>query len=241
MLAGHFTTAMLAKQRVPAGHIGFYLIASQLPDLLWQVFHYVGLEPTAPDNFMAVTLQNLDADMTYSHDLLPLPVWALLTLLVGRGLFGSWAPGRAGAALVLVHGLVDFVGGFDHHVFGPDTPSVATGLYGTAPYLAIALEALVIAVTMLWVVRADVARGIRRSRATWLTRAAVLGGGVVFMALTATHSMAQLLSRDLDPSLGGTAMPTLVVTYWGMLIALWWGESRAAAQSPESPPAPLPS
>ena len=225
MLAGHFTTALLAKQRVPAGHIGFYLIASQLPDLLWLGFHYLGLEPTSPDNFMTVTLQNLDANMTYSHDLLPLPVWGLLVLVAGRGFFGSWKPGWVGALLVLLHGLVDFVGGFDHHVFGPDSPSVATDLYGSAPYLAISLELLFIVATMVWVAKTDAANGVRRSRTTWVTRLAVLSSGIGFMYLTATNSVADLLGVEPNPSFGGTAIPTLIVTYWGSLLALWWGES----------------
>ncbi|MGH1347579.1 MAG: hypothetical protein ACRBN8_38840 [Nannocystales bacterium] len=231
MLAGHFTTAILARQRVPSGHIGFYLVASQLPDLLWLAFHYLGLEPTAPDNFMVMTLQTLDANMTYSHDLLPLPVWALVTLLAGRGLFGSWKPGQAGAVLVVVHGLVDFLGGFDHHVFGPDTPSVATALYGTAPYLAITLELVFVVATMAWVVRTDAANGVRRGRRTWGMRVAVFGGGLAFMYLTATQSVAELWGVDPNPNLSGTAMPTLIGTYWGLLLALWWGESQDGTQS----------
>ena len=226
MLAGHFTTAILAKQRVPAGHFGFYLVASQLPDLLWLVFHYLGLEPTTPDNFMVVTLTSLEADMTYSHDLLPLPVWAVLTLLVGRGLFGSWRPGWAGAVLVLVHGLTDFVGGFEHFVFGPDSQVVATGLYGTAPYLAITLEVIFIVVTMAWVIRTDAKNGVHRSRATWITWAAVFGGGVAFMYATATHSFADLVGAAPNPAFAGTAVPTLAVTYVGMLLALYWADKK---------------
>lgn len=53
MIAGHLATAYIAKQKAPTGHIAFYLVASQLLDLLWLLFHYLGLEPTEPDNFYA--------------------------------------------------------------------------------------------------------------------------------------------------------------------------------------------
>ena len=35
MLAGHFTTALIAKQKVPKGTFLYFLIISQLQDFLW--------------------------------------------------------------------------------------------------------------------------------------------------------------------------------------------------------------
>ncbi|MEM7151660.1 MAG: hypothetical protein AAF799_02415 [Myxococcota bacterium] len=226
MLAGHFTTAILAKQRAPLGHFAFYLVACQLPDLLWLCFHYLGLEPTLPDNVLVVTLQTLDVDMTYSHDLLPMPLWAALALVAGRALFGAWKPGLVGAALVLVHAVTDYVGGFEHFVFGPDSQVVATGFYETAPYVAITLELAFIVVTMAWVLRTDAAAGIRRTPATWVTWAAVFGGGLAFLYLTATHSTGELLGIEASPALSGTTVPVLGMTYISMLLALAWAEGR---------------
>lgn len=226
MLPGHFTTAILAKQRVPAGHIAFYLVASQSLDLLWLVFHYLGLEPTLPDNAMAVTLTTLDVDMTYSHDLLPLPVWMLITVLAGRWLFGAWRPGWVGAALVLVHALTDYIGGYEHFVFGPNSQVVGTGLYETAPYLAVSLELVFILVTMAWVVRTDRQRGVRRSRRTWLAWAAVFGGGMAFMFGSATRSFADILGTTPPDALAGTTVPVMAVTYVSMLLGLIWAEKQ---------------
>ncbi len=48
MLAGHFTTALIAKQKFPKGTLLYFLIISQLQDFLWFLFHYLGLEPTNP-------------------------------------------------------------------------------------------------------------------------------------------------------------------------------------------------
>lgn len=226
MLPGHFTTAILAKQRAPAGHIAFYLIASQSLDLLWLVFHFVGLEPTLPDNAMAVTLANLDVDMTYSHDLLPLPIWMAVTVVAGRVLFGSWRPGWVGAVLVLVHALTDYIGGFEHFVFGPDSQVVGTGLYGTAPYLAVTFELAFILVTMIWIVRTDRKNGVRRSLQTWVGRAAVYGFGMAFMYLSAQHSFADILGTTPPAALAGTTVPTLAFVYVAMLVGLVWAESQ---------------
>ena len=77
MLAGHFATALVAHQRAPARRfhtalLGWYLVVSQLPDLLWLAFHHLGLEPTRPVDLFDVTLQSLSVDMIFSHDLLPI-------------------------------------------------------------------------------------------------------------------------------------------------------------------------
>ena len=46
MLAGHYATALVAYQKYPKGTLLYFLIASQLQDLLWFTFHYLGLERT---------------------------------------------------------------------------------------------------------------------------------------------------------------------------------------------------
>ncbi len=227
VLAGHFTTALIAKQRAPRGHMGYYLIASQLPDLLWLVFHYLGLERTSPDNMLAVSLDSLDVEMTYSHDLLPMLGWVVATAIVGRALFG-WRPGLAGGAIVAVHVLIDYVGGFPHHVFGPDTHAVGTGLYGSAPYLAVGIEVVFIAVTMWWVSREDKRAGIQRSSATLRAWAGVFLGGVGFMFMVADQSLAETFGIELPAALSGTAVPLLAFTYIAMIVALLWADRQPA-------------
>lgn len=238
MLAGHFTTALIARQREPRGHLAYYLVASQLPDLLWLGFHYLGLEPTHPDNFMNVSLDTMHVHMTYSHDLLPTLGWIALVVVAGRLLFGSLRPGLIGGALMVVHAVTDYVGGFPHHVFGPDSPAVGTGLYRSSPYFAVALEALFILGTMAWVLHADRRAGVRRSRATLRTWAAVFGGGVAFMFSSADLSMAELLGRQAPDALSGTFVPLMVVTYLGMMAALLWADGAPVQRTRRAPVAP---
>lgn len=59
MLAGHYATALISKHYVPKGSLVYYLMMSQLPDLMWVVFHFMGYEATAPVNIMQVSSDSL--------------------------------------------------------------------------------------------------------------------------------------------------------------------------------------
>ena len=87
MLAGHFTTALVANQKFPKISLLYFLIISQLQDLLWFTFHYLGLESTTPTDAFDATLSNMVVDMLYSLDLLPLLVWCALVFVIGKILF----------------------------------------------------------------------------------------------------------------------------------------------------------
>ena len=234
MLAGHFTTALIAKQHAPKGHLAYYLVASQLPDFLWLMFDRMGLEPTEPTNLMATSLDSIEVDMTYSHDLLPMFGWIGLIILIGRALFGRWRPGLVGGLLVVVHAATDYVGGFPHNVFGPDSHSVGLGLYASAPYVAVALEALFTVVAMAWVFRVDARDGITLDRATKFVWLMVFGGGLAFMALSADLSLAEVLDTEPSAALDGTAPYVLLATYASMLGALIWTSRRWRAPAHET-------
>lgn len=67
MLAGHYATALVAHQKFPKGTLLFFLIASQLQDLLWFILHYLGLERTEPSDVFDTTLSNMTVDMLYTQ------------------------------------------------------------------------------------------------------------------------------------------------------------------------------
>ena len=191
MLAGHFATAIAARQHAPGGSIAFYAVASQLPDLLWHAFHFVGLEPTPAANPMVISVDGGAPPMHYSHDLLPLVAWVGLTVLFGRLAFGAWRPGLVGGGLVLVHELTDLVSGYPHYLWGPDSLEVGWGLYLSAPYVAVAIELVFTVGVLAWVVATDRARSVRRSRATWASWVVVFGGGLAFMFGSADLSLVE--------------------------------------------------
>jgi len=226
LVSGHFATALVAKQQAPSGPFAFYLAISQLPDLLWHAFHFLGLEPTLPANPMMASLDNMQAEMTYSHDLLPTLGWVALVVLSGRAFFGSWRPGLVGGTLVVVHGLCDAVSGHTHYLFGPASPALGLGLYATAPFLALAIEGAFILAVMAVVFRTDAAAGVRRSRATLGVWAAVFGGGWVTMFPSARTSVVEWTGMAPIEALSGTLVPGLVGMYLAMFAALLWADAR---------------
>ena len=127
MLAGHFTTALIAKQKFPKGMLLYFLIISQLQDLLWFTFHYLGLEHTDPIDAFDATLSNMAVDMLFSHDLMPLLIWLPLVFLIGKFLFKSTQIGVVSMVLVLAHFILDYFSGHMHHLFGADTMEAGLG------------------------------------------------------------------------------------------------------------------
>ena len=136
-----------------------------------------------------------------------------------------------GGALVFIHAATDYIGGFPHHVFGPESHPVGTGMYYTSPYLAVALEALFTVAVMLWVLRFDARAGIRRSRGALIAWAAVFVGGVLFMFSSADLSLVELTGIDPLPAMDGSTIPGMFLIYGGMTAALLWADRQPTSDS----------
>ena len=220
MLAGHFTTALIAKQKFPKGTILYFLVISQLQDFLWFLFHYLGLEPTNPSDAFDATLSNMAVDMLYSHDLIPLLFWLPIAFMLGKLLFKSTQIGLVSMALVSIHFVLDFFSGHMHHLFGAETIDTGLGLYASHTYLAIAIEAIFSFVAIWYFFREESKKGITRTTMNKIGITSVFAYGIIFMLLIATHSFRELLSIP-EFDLGfNTNMPTLIFTYAAMLYCL---------------------
>ena len=220
MLAGHFSTALIAKQKFPKGTLLYFLIISQLQDILWFVFHYLGIEPTNPSDAFDATLSNMAVDMVYSHDLLPLLIWLIIAFTLGKILFKSTQIGLVSMALVSIHFVLDFFSGHMHHLFGAETMELGFGLYASNPYLAIIIEALFSIVALWYFFREESKKGIKRTKKNKISIMAVFAYGIIFMLLIATHSFRELFGIP-EFDLGfNTNMPTLIFTYGAMLYCL---------------------
>ena len=220
MLAGHYSTALIAHQKFPKGTLLYFLIVSQLQDFLWFFFHYLGLEPTQPNDAFDATLGKMYVDMLYSHDLIPQIAWMLIIFIVGRLLFKSNKIGLIGVFLLLGHFALDFFSGHPHHIFGEETHEVGLGLYASNAYLAIAIEAIFCIVTLWYFFSQEAKNGIQR---TFKNKAIIIGVfvyGIGFMLSTASVSLRQTLGIP-EFDLGfNTLVPTLIFTYLSMLFAL---------------------
>ena len=220
MLAGHFTTALIAKQKFPKGTLFYFLIISQLQDLLWFTFHYLGLEATDPSDAFDATLSNMAVDMLYSHDLAPLLFWIAIAFVIGKLLFKSTQIGLVSMALVFAHFVLDFFSGHMHHLFGAGTMDAGLGLYASSTYLAILIEAIFSIGALWYFFKEEAKKGITRTIKNKLAIVSVFAYGIIFMSLIATSSFRELLNIP-EFDLGfNTNMPTLIFTYAVMLYCL---------------------
>ena len=220
MLAGHFTTALIAKQKFPKGTLLYFLIISQLQDFLWFIFHYLGLEPTNPSDAFDATLSNMVVDMLYSHDFLPQLFWLAIVFLLGRFLFKSTKIGLVSVALVSIHFVLDFFSGHMHHIFGADTIEVGLGLYASNPYLAILIEAIFSVGALWYFFKEEAKKGIMRTTKNRIAIISVFAYGIIFMLLIATKSFRELFGIPEFDLEFNTNMPTLIFTYGAMLYCL---------------------
>lgn len=220
MLAGHYTTALVAHQKFPTGTLLYFLIVSQLQDILWFILHFLGLEPTGPSDVFDATLSNMTVDMLYSHDLLPLIGWVLVIFLFGKFVLKDTKTGLAGAALIIGHFVLDFFSGHPHHIFGAETHEVGLGLYASSVFLAIGIEAVFSGAMLAYFFRQEARNGIQRTLKNKRSIIGLFVFGIVFMLTIATTSFRQWFNIP-EVDLGfNSNVPTLILTYVGMMIYL---------------------
>ena len=75
MLVGHVAAAFVGKRIEPELSLGTLVLATMLPDILWPIFSVAGIEyvagsPVVPENDLL--------DISFSHSLLMVAVWAAL-------------------------------------------------------------------------------------------------------------------------------------------------------------------
>jgi hypothetical protein len=141
MIIGHYASALIARSREPSAPFALLLACAILQDGSWLVFALLGWEPTLPASIFDASFSRLSVEMTYSHDAISAVGWMLVAAALGwlvtrRGTTALWC-----AALSAGHELLDLLSGFTHHMAGPSTPAIGLNLYGSAPYLAITIEA----------------------------------------------------------------------------------------------------
>lgn len=135
MFIGHYASALVAYERERSAPLWLFLFAGMSLDLLMYALVALGLErlvlasPTDP-----VAFRNMEIDMTFSHDLVPVLLWTLVVGGLGYTVTRSRAVALWCAGLVAFHEACDLVVGFPHHIMGTDTAAVGAGLYYAAPF-----------------------------------------------------------------------------------------------------------
>ncbi len=226
MLAGHYATALIAHQKYPKGTLLYFLIASQLQDFLWFIFHYFGLEKTGPEDVLNATLSNMSVNMLFSHDLVPQAFWLILIFIIGKMLSKSTKVALLGTLLVVGHFVLDFFSGHPHHFFGEHSQTIGLGLYATNVFLAIGIEAIFCILALMYFFKQDAANGINRTSKNKKYIIGLFVFGILFMLSIATTSFRQWFGIP-EFNIGfNTNMPILISTYIGMIIYLNFFVSR---------------
>jgi hypothetical protein len=138
LLAGHYSSALLAKRLAPGAPLWALAIAAQLVDVFWAAFVVVGVEhlridPSLPSNPLDLY------DMPFTHSLVGALAWSAAAFAVAFGAWRSAAVALAIGAAVLSHWVLDWI------VHRPDLAIWPGGAkYGLAlwnhPPVAIAVE-----------------------------------------------------------------------------------------------------
>ena len=138
MIGGHYATALVPYTRLERkAPLWLFLAAAMLMDFVLITLVIAGIETAAPAG-------ESPPDMRYSHDLLPVLGLAVAAGFIGwlvtrRLIIAIWA-----LALVLLHEIADLFSGYQHNVFGPDSPVLGLNNYMTNPIQALGIEALLI-------------------------------------------------------------------------------------------------
>lgn len=222
MFIGHVAVGLAAKKAAPRVSLGTFVLAAELPDLLWPLFLIAGIEHVRidPGNTAFTPLEFYDYPV--SHSLLTVIGWGtLLGVLycwIRRYARGAWVL----AAVVVSHWVLDAI---SHRADMPLVPGaealVGLGLWKSVPASLIVEASLFILGVIVY---------------TRATVAADRTGRISFWAFVGSLSLFWLLSAFGPPP------PDVESVNWGSLAvwlfvpwAYWIDRHRASLCPPGTP------
>ncbi len=197
MVMGHFATALVPYQKSsgnPKASFWLFLLAAQFLDFLMLGFMAVGMETVSPENFFDASFAGMQTNMLYSHNLVPVTIWALGFTAVIYAVIRDVTVSLWCFALIVFHELCDLVVGFEHNLTNADSLAVGMKLYTVAPVAGLLIEVAMCAGLVWWFARQRANAGQtlspRAKRGLYL----VLVGGTLATMPIATQSITQWLS-----------------------------------------------
>ena len=140
MIIGHYATALIPYSKCSHISLWFFLFIANFPDFLWLFLAILNIEAPIPSSMFEASFSNIQVEMTYSHDLIPVIILTCIISFFVFVYFRNKAVALWSAILVILHFFADFISGFHHHIFGIDSPTLGLGFYHANPYLAIFIE-----------------------------------------------------------------------------------------------------
>jgi hypothetical protein len=203
MLAGHYSSALLAKTAVPRAPFWALALAAQFIDVLWALFVLTGVEHLRIDPSLASNPLDL-YDMPYTHSLAGALLWAGVAGAAARLAWRSNGVAFAVAAVVASHWFLDWLVHRPDLPLWPGSPKLGLGIWNH-PLPALLLE-LALLIGSAWLL----SRRVAWRRALWI--------------FVGSLALIQVVVSVGPPPLGpaGVAVTALV---------LFFGASLAAARS----------
>lgn len=172
MITGHFTTALVPYGRNKKYPLFILLILTQIQDFL------------IPLDLMLSNLGLGDIsvlEMTYSHDIVPAAVLAVLAGLIIHLIykdikFTGWA-----IFLVVFHEICDLIAGFAHNVMGTDSARLGFDFYRQNQPMALIIEGTLAAACIIYFVVKRKQQGDPISKGKLAGLLAVVYGPIAFM------------------------------------------------------------
>ena len=161
MLVGHFAIAFVSKSIEPRISLGTFVLAAMTPDILWPIFSIAGIEYTANQSSDVTA----PLDISYSHSLLMVAVWAALFalsyLVFRRYSRGAWIL----FAAVLSHWVLDSIS-HRHSLLPGSHAYVGLSLWNSLP-ATLVVEGGFWSVAMIVYLRSTRANGLSGNYGFW--------------------------------------------------------------------------
>lgn len=196
MIMGHYVTALIPYAYDSNRKIApfwLFLLLPQLADFFMLAFVFMGYESISPKNFFNASFMNMQAEMHFSHDILPLAVTALIVSAIVGLLFKNKRLFFIALGLMLLHEVLDMLVGFKHFMSPKHTEAFGLGLYNTMPMLGIAFEAIFCIIILFWYLRKRASLGHPLKISAQIILWGTLVGTTIAMALIAKVPLANIL------------------------------------------------
>ncbi len=155
MIVGHYAAALIPYSRLKPHPFWLLLLCANVPEFLWLLLALLDVEPASPPSLLDATFQNLRVAMTYSHNLIPGLIQGVAVSAIVYGFFRERSLALWCGFLTALHVLCDVVVGFEHQLWGAESPRSSLNTYGTMPFVAIALELVFAVACVYWYQRSE--------------------------------------------------------------------------------------
>ncbi|HMV77408.1 MAG TPA: hypothetical protein PL048_00860 [Leptospiraceae bacterium] len=193
MILGHYASALIPYSRFKKYPFWILLLSANVPEFLWLILAFSGVEKTIPASLSDATFQNLKVNMIYSHNLVPAflqgtAVGVLILSVFRDRSFAFWC-----GFLAFFHVLCDLVVGFEHQVLGADSPVVSLNSYFLFPHAAILIECAFSFACVFWYIHTEKKQGMALTKRKIVYLFLFFGIGVLMWMPNATVPLKDIL------------------------------------------------